>query len=105
MKRLTCLAVAGLGMSAVNIVLRVWVIVPLEWDLEPEWFPVSVGSKNETTYQPDQPRPFRTYNGSRELDPNLFSNPTPSVDSLRRENERLKYKMQCLEGKASWWGC
>ena len=86
-------------MSAVNLVLRVWVIVPLEWDLEPEWFPVSVGSKNETTYQPDQPRPYRTDNGSSDY-PNLFTKPTPNVYNLRRENERLKREMQCLEEKA-----
>ena len=37
MRRLTYLVVAAIGMSAINLVLLVWVIVPpisLEW----EWF-------------------------------------------------------------------
>ena len=65
MQRLTCLAVAGVGISAVNLVFLVWIIVPISLpSLEFEWegfysehnpatleggfhlFPVSVNSKN-----------------------------------------------------------
>ena len=65
MRRLTCLVVAGVGISAVNLVFLVWIIVPISLpSLEFEWegfysehnpatleggfhlFPVSVNSKN-----------------------------------------------------------
>jgi hypothetical protein len=66
MRRLTYLVVAAIGISAVNLALLIWVIVPislpsLEWEgfysernpatLEGgfRWFPVSVNSRNETT--------------------------------------------------------
>ena len=52
MQRLTYWVIAAISMLAVNLVLLAWIIVPLEWDLESEWFPVSVNSKNETTYRP-----------------------------------------------------
>jgi hypothetical protein len=84
MRRLTYLVVAAIGMSAVNLVLRVWVIVPpisLEW----EWFTVSVNSKNEATYYP-----------SREwIDQN-------AIDRLDRENKRIKEELACLSIKERW---
>ena len=109
MRRLTHLVVAAIGISAINLVLLVWVIVPpfsLEWEgfyskhntatLEGGFrlIPVSVNSKNETTYRPS------ISSGS--------SGASGAIDSLHRENERLKDEMQCLEHKArdpSWYFC
>ena len=90
MRRLTYLVVAAIGMSAVNLVLRVWVIVPpisLEW----EWFPVSVNSKNEATYRPS-------------ISSGSSGNASRAIDNLRHDNDRLRETLECLDRKARYSG-
>ena len=95
MQRLTYLVIAAIGISAVNLVLLIWVIVPLEWDLKSEWFPVSVNSKNETTYQ-------------QSYGPSIFSSGGSSasgaIDDLRHDNKRLREQLACLDSKALYSG-
>ena len=90
MRRLTYLVVAAIGMSAVNLVLLIWVIVPpisLEW----EWFPVSVNSKNEATYRPS-------------ISSGSSGNASRAIDNLRHDNDRLRETLECLDRKARYSG-
>ena len=113
MRRLTYLVVAAIGISAVNLALLLWVIVPisLEWEgfysernpatLEGgfRWFPVSVNSRNETT-APSRYRPSTSIGGSGD-------GASDAIDRLHRDNSRLKEEMRCLERKARdpYWPC
>ena len=106
MRRLAYLVVAAIGISAVNLVLLVWVIMPpfsLEWEgfyskhktatLEGgfRWFPVSVNSKNETIYRPS-------------ISSGSSGNASRAIDNLRHDNDRLRETLECLDRKARYSG-
>jgi hypothetical protein len=88
MERLAYWVIAAISISAVNLVLLVWVIVP------PFLFPVSVNSKNETT---DRPSIHISGGNSASGD---IDDLRREIDDHRREIDELLRAIKILRGDA-----